>query len=179
MTRYLLPCSCSRRIAVAAGQAGGSIRCPGCGAELAVPRLGELGRLDPEDSGPPATAGRGGWNAGRACLLGGVIVAVVAAAVAAWLRGWRSDVAPLDESAIRAAVAAAPVGQVHDSWLAFERYRLARPAVAEEERRVRHARALQDLETIAWWVAAAGAAAGVGGAVVTRWLRRVAAAAPP
>lgn len=172
MTRYLLPCSCSRRIAVAAGQAGGSVCCPGCGAAVAVPRLGELGRLERDASGPePADAGRG-WNAARACLLGGVVVAVGAAAAASWLRGWRSAVAPLDEAAVRAAVAAAPVEQVHESWLVYERYGIGRPAVAEEERRVRQAQAIRGLETVAWLTAAAGAAAGVGGAIAAALRRR-------
>ncbi|MFM9024971.1 MAG: hypothetical protein ACKON7_06490 [Planctomycetaceae bacterium] len=172
MTRYLLPCSCSRRIAVAAGQAGGSVRCPGCGAAVAVPRLGELGRLERDASGPePADAGRG-WNAARACLLGGVVVAVGAAAAAAWRRGWRSAVAPLDQAAVRAAVAAAPVEQVHESWLVYERYGIGRPAVAEEERRVRQAQAIRGLETVAWLTAAAGAAAGVGGAIAAALRRR-------
>jgi hypothetical protein len=174
MTSYLLPCSCSRRIAVAAGQAGGSVRCPGCGAALAVPRLGELGRLERVAAGPePGAAGRG-WNAARACLLGGVVVAVGAAATASWLRAWRSNLAPLDESAVRAAVAAAPVGQVHESWLVYERFGIARPPIAEEERRVRHAQALRGLETVAWLAAAAGATAGVGGAVVAARRRRAA-----
>jgi hypothetical protein len=47
MKRYLLPCVCSARIAVSAGQAGDRIRCPACGAEQPVPRLGELARLEP------------------------------------------------------------------------------------------------------------------------------------
>lgn len=178
MMRYLLPCSCSRRIAVAAGQAGGSVRCPGCGADVAVPRLGELGRLEKVAAGlAPGVSGRG-WNAARACFFGGVVVAVGAAATASWLRGWRSNVAPLDEAAIQAAVAAAPVAQVHDSWLAFERFGIARPPVAEEERRVRHAQALRGLETVAWLVAAAGAAAGAGGALVAAARRRVPGGAP-
>jgi hypothetical protein len=46
MKRYLLPCVCSARIAVSAGQAGDRIRCPACGAEQPVPRLGELARLE-------------------------------------------------------------------------------------------------------------------------------------
>jgi len=179
MTRYLLPCPCSRRIAVAAGQAGGSVQCPGCGAELAVPRLGELGRLQPDlTDAAPRTPDRG-WNAARACLLGGVIVAVGAAAVATWLRGWRAGVAPLDDSAIRAAVAAAPVEQVHESWLEFERRGIARPPVPEEERRQRQAQALKGLESAAWLTAVAGAAAGLVGALVAGGQRRATAEAPP
>lgn len=169
MTRYLLPCSCSRRIAVTAGQAGGTVRCPECGAELAVPRLGALGRLEPAVAGLERRPAGAGWNAARACLLGGVVVAIGAAATASWLRGWRSVIAPLDEAAVRAVVAAAPPAVVHDSWLAFERYGITRPAVPEEERRLRQARALRGLETAAWLTAAAGAAAGVAGAVVGAW----------
>jgi len=178
MKRYLLPCSCSRRIPVAAGQAGGSVRCPGCGAAVAVPRLGALSLLETVATGPVSAAAGRAWSAPRACLLGGVVVALAAAAAATWLRGWRSRVSPLDESAIQAVVVAASADQAHQWWLEFERQGIVRPPLVEEQRRAEHARSLRGLETVAWLAAAAGAAAGLIGAVGAGWQRRVAGAAP-
>lgn len=163
MTRYLLPCSCSRRIAVGASQAGGAVRCPACGAEVAVPRLGQLATLD-RDHAEPAAVPRP-WDAARAWLLVGVVVACGAALAAVMLRGWRSAGAPLDEQAVRSAVAAAPIAAVHESWLEFEQLGIVRPPVPEEERRVRQARALAGVETIAWLVAAAGASTAAAAAI--------------
>jgi len=156
MNRYLIPCSCSRRIAVPASRAGGTVRCADCGASVAVPRLGELVRFEaaaPESAAPVGSA----WSAARAWLLVGIVVMVAAAAAAGWLRGQRSAVAPLAADAIRAAVAAADVSLVHSSWLEFERQGIERPPVAEEVRRQRQAGGLAALERLAWLVAGLGA----------------------
>jgi hypothetical protein len=161
MNRYLLPCSCSRCIVVAAGQAGDTVRCPDCGAVHAVPRLGELGRLEAAGTEPVAESGRG-WDALQACVLAGAVTALVGAALAGSLRGCRAGIAPLDEQAVRRAVSDAPADQVHDSWLLFERKGIVRPPVGEEERRIRQAEALGTLEMAAWVAAVAGClAAGV------------------
>ena len=155
MKRYLLPCSCSRRIVVAAGQAGGAVRCPDCGSERDVPRLGELGRLDPFVAEPAAAAGRA-WGAAQAWVLAGVVTALLGASIAALLSGGRVRVAPLDERAIRESAAAAGADQVYQSWLVFARQGVARPPWGEEDRRLRHAAALGALETVAWIVAGMG-----------------------
>lgn len=168
MKSYLLPCSCSRRIAVAATQAGGVVRCSDCGAMLQVPRLGELARLETASGEPAgASAGAGGreWNAARAVMLAGVVTALLAATAAGWLRGRRAGVAPIDAAAIMSAVAAAPSDQVHESWLDFERNGIARPPVREEQRRLDQARLLHALEKAAWIVAAAGCLAAVAAAL--------------
>lgn len=155
MKRYLLRCPCSHQVVVAAGQAGGSVRCPECGSERVVPRLGELGRLEPA-AAESADAGGRGWGAAQAWVFAGVATALVGAAVAGWLRGGRAGVAPLDEPAIRAAVAATGADQIHESWLAFEQQGIARPPWDEEQRRIRQAEALGVLEGVAWFAAAAG-----------------------
>lgn len=156
MKRHLLPCSCSRRIEVAASQAGGTVICPGCGADLPVPRLRELSQLEVVSAAGPVPPGRR-WGAAHAWLLAGALVAASAAATACWLHGRRAAVAPFDERAIRAAVDAVAVEQVYEWWRNYERQGIARPALAEEERRARHATSLATLERIAWGVAAVGA----------------------
>ena len=130
------------------------MRCDGCGANLDVPRLGTLVRLEPAATEPIPRAAA--WTASKACLILGLVVLVVAAAAAGWLRGRRSAVAPLAEDAIRAAVSAADVAQVHASWLEYERQGIHRPPVAEEERRQRQAGGLAALERMAWFVAVLG-----------------------
>ena len=76
MKTYLLPCTCSARIEIGPGQAGGTVTCAACGATLAVPRLGELARLQPA-APRQATVARA-WTAAHACLLGGAAVAALA-----------------------------------------------------------------------------------------------------
>jgi len=179
MTRYLLPCPCSQRIVGAPGQAGGTVRCPGCGADVPVPRLGALERLEKD---APAVGSRGApvpWNAARALVMAGVVCTLGAAATAAALRGWRTAEDPVDETALRSAVTAAPVSEAHQSWLDFERLGIATRPVADEVRRWRRDRALGSLETVAWVTAAVGAAIAAIGAAVAASRRRPAADVVP
>ena len=155
MKRHLLPCPCSHRIEIAAAQAGGTVRCPDCGRELAVPRLGELSRLETVTSGATAPSGRD-WGGAQACLLVGLVVAIVAAATAGWLRGRRAGAARADDLAITESFVTAAVDRVHEKWLALERQGIARPPRADELRRVRQAESFASLERIAWVTAAAG-----------------------
>lgn len=164
MKRYLLPCSCSSRTVVTAAQAGGAVCCPACAATLAVPRLRDLGGLEVAGTDSPDPTGRG-WDTGRACLLVGAAATVLAAVLAIWLRAGRAGLAPLDEQAIRVAVAAAGSDQVYAAWLEFERQGVARPPAPEERRRLRQAQALWTLEKAAWIVAVTGCIAAVAGAV--------------
>lgn len=151
-------------------------RCPACGAERPVPRLGELAKLDVAAAEPAAPSGRG-WNAGRAWLLAGIVAAISGSAVAVGLRWARAGVAPIDEAGIRAAVAAAPIDEVLAAWRAFERHGIDRRSSGEEDRRKRHAQSLQDLERVAWWAAAAGLVAAGAGAAMAAGGRRTGAAA--
>ncbi|MFM7108459.1 MAG: hypothetical protein ACKOZU_07665 [Planctomycetaceae bacterium] len=156
MKQHLLTCSCSHRIGVAAAQAGGSVRCPGCGAEVPVPRLGDLVRLEPAPTAPLARPGRR-WSAAHACLLAGVVVAAGTAGAAGWLRGRRATVAPFNERAIAESVSTAAADRVYEAWQTYDRQGIARQPMADEERRSRHAESLAVLERIAWAAAAAGA----------------------
>ncbi len=171
MNRYLISCPCAHRIAVTASQAGGTVTCPECNASRPVPRLGQLVELEMLEA-DPVPNGRPAWNARRAWLLAGVVVAVVAAATAGWLRGRRSGVATFDDRALRTAVAAAAVDQVHATWLTFERQGIERPRAADEELRQRYARGLATLERIAWVVAAVGSIIAAGATVVLALGRR-------
>lgn len=149
-------------------------RCPTCGAERPVPRLGELARLEVAAAEPAAPTGRS-WNAGRAWLLAGLVAAISGSAVAVGLRFARAGVAPINEPGIRAAVAAAPIDEALAAWRAFERHGFDRRSSGEEDRRKRHAQALQDLERVAWCAAAAGlVAAAAGGAIAAGSRSRVA-----
>lgn len=157
MKRHLLPCTCSRRIEVTPAQAGGTVRCPGCGLELAVPRLGDLARLEAV-SDAAASATPRGWGPAQAGLLAGVVIAAGAATTAGWLHVRRTDVAPIDEAVIMQSVATAPAERVYEAWLNYERQGIARPPQAVEQRRTRQAESLATLERIAWAVSAVGTA---------------------
>lgn len=170
MKRYLLPCSCTRRIEVAASQAGGSVRCPGCGADLHVPRLGRLQRF--EVAKPSAAPARRGWGAAQACILAGFVIAAVSAATAGWLHVRRSALIAIDERAIAESVTTATADRVYVAWRVFETQGIARPPLVDEVRRFRQAESLAPLERIAWAAAAAGTALAVGAALVAMGRRR-------
>ena len=155
MKRHLLPCPCSRRIEVAPAQAGGTVRCPDCGRELAVPRLGDLAGLEAV-ADRTASAPQAAWGPAQACLLAGLVVAAVAAAAGGWLGLRRLGVAPVDEAAIVHSVATAPAERVFEAWLNYQRQGIARPPQADELRRFRQAESLAALARVAWAVAAAG-----------------------
>jgi DNA-directed RNA polymerase subunit RPC12/RpoP len=54
---YLLPCDeCDQPISVTASKAGQQISCPQCGAEVVVPKLGELKRLQVPQGGQSRAA---------------------------------------------------------------------------------------------------------------------------
>lgn len=155
MKRYVLPCSCSRRIPVVAGQAGGAVTCPACGASMLVPRLGALERLEIEASAPTAAEGAG-WNAAWACLATGVALLVLGAAAAGWLRTRWTAIAGIDEGRIRTVVESAGVESVHAAWLDYELKGLSMAALPEERRAQQQATALRGLEVVAWTAAAVG-----------------------
>lgn len=165
MNRYLLPCSCSCRIAVTPGQAGGVVHCPACSAAVAVPRLGELGRLE-RDAGPANARAAGGWRTAHACALAGVILAVLAGGTAVWLGRSRGGLATVEERAFLAAAESATADQIHGSWLDLEARGIDRPPLAAERRRQAYADSLGGLEVVAWIVAAAAAAVAAAAIIV-------------
>jgi len=156
---YLLTCACSAVLTVGPGQAGGAVTCPRCGASLPVPRLGQLSRLPA--GAPVEGAAAASWTVAHGCVLGGILVAVLAVAAAAYL-----GMAPrpvLDDAIIRAGVAAASTSDIYKAWQALARSGVSRPTMADEERIRQVARSARSVATILWTVAAVGAAVAIGG----------------
>lgn len=82
--QYLLPCSCGRKLPVDLAQAGNRIHCE-CGAQLEVPTLLHLKRLDrasPPD--PVATGGRASWGVRQRVSLTGAVFSLAGIVFAAW-----------------------------------------------------------------------------------------------
>lgn len=125
---YLLPCDCGAKVAVSPGQAGGQTRCGGCGREMAVPKLRDLGRLERCESARVATAA---WRPAHAVVLLGSLAGIVGLGAAAWLG--RGPANAVDERALRAMINAADDTSIYKVWserLAESTVR--RPAADEE-----------------------------------------------
>lgn len=84
-TEYLLPCSCGHKLRIDRSQAGLSLSCPQCGAEVAVPTLRGLDRL--EQVVPAVSKASGEWGLRQGVLFLGCLIAGVALAFVAilWL----------------------------------------------------------------------------------------------
>jgi len=83
--RYLLPCSCGRKIEVRRHQAGDEVRCD-CGATLEVPTLLEMTAL--EEASPPKCSPKrppAPWGGRQRMALIGIVIALAATALAVWL----------------------------------------------------------------------------------------------
>lgn len=158
MKAYLLTCGCSAVLTVGPGQAGAEVICPRCNAPMAVPRLGDLARLPSADA---ATIPARAWSAAHGCLLGGVLVAVLAAAVAAYLGSAPPPVT--DEPAIRANVASLTNAEAYRAWQYLAKVGVWRPSLADEERMVQRAKAARSVAGVLWIVTAIGAAAAIAG----------------
>ncbi len=165
MKRFLLPCDCSARIAVTAGQAGDRVRCPACGAEQTVPRLGELGGLE---EAPDEVRPRRRWTLGHACGLAGLLIAVVASAGAIGLRALATGGPLAADDDIRAAVAASDIGAVHRAWASMARSGVERPPLPEEARSQRIYRSADAFTRLLWTIAAGGAALAAAGLILSR-----------
>jgi hypothetical protein len=81
---YLLPCPCSRKIPVQAGQAGERVTCA-CGATLEVPTLLGLKKLERAAVSAESIAPRPAWTAGHRIIFLGALVIILSAAVGVWL----------------------------------------------------------------------------------------------
>ena len=84
--KYLLPCSCGREIPVGTSQAGDRVVCK-CGAELDVPTMLGLARLEEVvEAEPAAKTKRPTWGIRQGLpLLGGILIlAGAAAATVLW-----------------------------------------------------------------------------------------------
>lgn len=165
MTRHLLPCVCSARIPVAVGQAGEQVRCPACGANVLVPRLGELARLEAVGSGTEASGRRPvhPWTAGHACLFVGLVAAGLAAAAAAAVQSTRAAV--IDDEVIRSAVRGADLIDIYRARQAFARQGVERPVLPEEDQLVRSSRVTTAVGRFLWAGAIGGLAVALAGGV--------------
>lgn len=96
--KYLLPCSCGRKIPVDRSQAGQGIQCA-CGAQLEIPTMRALRLL--ERAAPKPSAGpppRSAWGARQRLLLLGAVITIAALGLTALLyssRPRRADVEDL------------------------------------------------------------------------------------
>lgn len=153
---YLVPCSCSARLPVTAGQAGGTIVCRACGREIDVPRLRELAAfaVEPGRAEAPATAAPG-----RGMIVAGSVVAVAAAALAVALvplgRFFFSQ--PPTPEVIRAAIDAAPPASIQFAWQALAATGVHRPPTAEELQLQQFAAHASGVAMFLWGVAVLGA----------------------
>lgn len=84
-TQYLLPCSCGHKQAIDRSQAGLSMACPQCGAEVAIPTLRGFERL--EQATPEVSHVAGEWGPRQAVLFIGCLIAgaAFAALTVLWL----------------------------------------------------------------------------------------------
>jgi hypothetical protein len=82
-TEYLLPCSCGHKLSIDRSQAGLSISCPQCGAEVTVPTLRGFNLL--EQAVPEVSKASGEWGLRQGVLFLGCLIAGAALAVAAFL----------------------------------------------------------------------------------------------
>ena len=89
--RYLLPCSCGRKVAITRRQAGEAISCA-CGAQLQAPTLREILRLEPANldatsKDVPSTWGL--WS--RIALIGWILWLAAAGVGVALYQTWPAD----------------------------------------------------------------------------------------
>lgn len=155
MKRYLLPCGCSARIVVTAGQAGDAVHCPACHSRLSVPRLGGLTALEQAPAEPPP---RRQWTVGHGWALAGLLVAATSLVAAVGLRPWAVGTPLVGDAEIRAAVAGSDIATVHRAYRDMARSGVYRPPLPEEARSQRLARSARVFSWLLWAVAAGGAA---------------------
>lgn len=155
MKRYLLPCSCSERIVVTAGQAGDEVQCPACRSWLEVPRLGGLATLEQALVEPPPNLQ---WTVSHGWALAGLLVAAAAVSAAAGLRAWAVGTPLAADAEIRAAVAASDIATVHRAYRDMARSGVYRSPLPDEARNQRLARSAEAFSWLLWGVAAGGAA---------------------
>lgn len=162
---FLLPCTCSARVPVTAGQAGGRTSCSSCGREIDVPRLRDLAGYavdQPRGAEPPRSGvGRGLLVAGSAAAIGAALLAVALVPV-----GGRFFRQPPTVAEIRAAVAAAPAVQVHEAWQSMARSGVGRPATPEELRLQQFAAHATGVARLLWGISGVGLVTALAGATI-------------
>ena len=82
--KYLLPCSCGRKLPVDLAQTGHRVRCA-CGVELEVPTLLGLRRLPQAEVCDQAQGAPGRpWGASQRLVLGGTVLILLGLILATW-----------------------------------------------------------------------------------------------
>lgn len=149
-----------------AGQAGGRIACPACGAGIDVPRLRDLEQC--EVAAVTHGERRAGWDALRGLLFAGVAIALVATVAAANVAriGGSMFPQPPDANVIRAAVRAAPIVDVHAAWQSIAVSGVRRPPTEEEIRIGQFARTAAGIAAVLWGVAGLGVVLAATGAAM-------------
>lgn len=162
---FLLPCTCSARVPVTAGQAGGRASCSSCGREIDVPRLRDLAGYAVEQSraaeAPRSGVGRGLLVAGSAAAIGAALLAAALVPV-----GGLFFRQPPTAAEIRAAVAAAPTVQVHEAWQSMARSGVGRPATQDELRLQQFAAHATGVTTLLWGLSGVGLVTALLGATI-------------
>jgi len=93
--RYLLPCSCGRKLPIHASQAGERVLCT-CGADVEVPTMREIAALEQDRSERVAARLAVRWGLRQRLFLAGAVLAlagVLLGAVCYYFRPVRLDVA--------------------------------------------------------------------------------------
>ena len=80
MVQYLLPCQCGRKIPVDTTKAGRTLKCE-CGAQLEVPTLGGLKKLEPVTQAKRAHSAAN-WGPRQRVLLVGILICVTGLGIA-------------------------------------------------------------------------------------------------
>lgn len=99
-TTYWLPCDCGRRLPVETTQAGVVIRCA-CGAELTVPTLHEMSRLESTSTAmqSPAHRPKPIWSKRQRWIFLGAVVTATAAGLLVYLEITRPRIVAVESLA--------------------------------------------------------------------------------
>lgn len=162
MKTYRIPCTCSAAAVVGAGQAGGTVECPACGATLAVPRLRDLEPFALAAAVTPATRPR----RGRPLLLLGLVILAGSMATAFAAQRYAVAVAERlpDEPTIRFGVGQADAKTIYEVWKMMRRAGVDRGPLPDELRAQQTAMSTERIARFLWVAAAAGGViAAIGG----------------
>jgi len=151
---YRIPCTCSAAAVVGAGQAGGMVECPACGAKLPVPRLRDL---EPFALAPAAAAATRPRR-GRPLLLLGLAILAGSMATAIAAQRYAAAVAERlpDEPTIRAGVGQADTKTIYEVWKMMRRAGVDRGPLPDELHAQRTATSTERIARFLWAAAAGG-----------------------
>ena len=73
--KYWLPCECSKRLQVSTAEAGETVTCPSCAAQIVVPSMRLVKRLEPVERSTPRRP-RSRWSVRKAWMTAGLAITV-------------------------------------------------------------------------------------------------------